>query len=215
MENSCPKCGAPRQSSDAECANCGIVYAKLAKGAITRPGGAALPSGRKISPGMILFIALAAVAIVFPKLHAATRQPTTSSPTVLSPLAGTATTSPQADNTDAYGIETTRSAAKIMAQYQQWEDGVAVARNISRDSLASIVTNLQAIRRNTTAIAVQPCLAPAKQALLDSMGREIDGFLLLMRTDATTADTGADTYFEDARRAADVYEKRIHECSTA
>lgn len=85
MENLCPKCGTPRQSSDAECTNCGIVYAKLAKGSITRPGDTALQSGRKISPGMILFIALAAVAILFPKLHAATRQPTTPSPTVLSP----------------------------------------------------------------------------------------------------------------------------------
>jgi len=212
MENLCPKCGTPKSLSDEQCGSCGVIYAKLGDTPFVRVTVSENPAPRLLYWGLVILFILLAIAVIFPRLHTT---PGTSHKTENS-SAATQTTSDTASSEDktaeAKRIETARIAGRIMAQYQQWKDSVEVAKSIDRNSLGNTVTNLQAIRRDTASITVPSCLVPAKQSLLDSMNREIDGFLVLLRDNSRTTDAAASPYFNDAQSAADVYEKRIHEC---
>ncbi len=213
MGNLCPKCGTPKSLSDAQCGNCGVVYAKLGNTPSVRFTTSKTSAALSLYWVLFILFILLAIAAIFPGLHGTKG----ASHKAEDPVAATQTVSDAASMEDkaaeAKRIETARTAGRIMAQYQQWKDSVAVAKNINKNALGNTVANLQTIRRDTASIDVPTCLVPAKQSLLDSMNRQIDGFLVLLHDNASATDAAAAPYFNDAQSAADVYEKRIHECS--
>lgn len=214
MENSCPKCGTPKSLSDEQCTNCGVIYAKLVDAPFVRVTASKSSAPQFLYWGLIILFTLLAIAVLFPRLHGAKNTSYKDETSTAATQTSSETGSVEDRAAEAKQIETARVAGRIMAQYQQWKDSVAVAKNTNRNSLGDTVASLQAIRRDTASIDVPSCLAPAKQSLLDSMNREIDGFLVLLRDNATVTDAAASPYFNDAQSAADVYEKRIHECVT-
>ncbi len=214
MENLCPKCGTPKSLSDEQCGNCGVVYAKLTDTPSVRFTTSKTSAPLILYWGLIILFILLAIAVLFPRLHGAKGASYKDETSAATPQASSETGSVEDRATEAKRIETARIAGRIMAQYQQWKDSVAVAKNTNRNSLGDTVASLQAIRRDTASIDVPTCLVPAKQSLLDSMNREIDGFLVLLRDNGTATDAAASPYFNDAQSAADVYAKRIHECAT-
>jgi hypothetical protein len=212
MENLCPKCGTPKSLSDEQCSNCGVIYAKLGDTPFGRVTASKNPPPRLLYWGLAVLFILLVIAVVFPGLHATpgTSHKTENSAVITQTTGDAASAEDKA--AEAKRIESARIAGHIMAQYQQWKDSVAVAKNINRNGLSDTVANLQAIRRDTASIDVPTCLVPAKQSLLDSMNQEIDGFLMLLHDNGTATDAAASPFFNDAQNAADVYEKRIHEC---
>jgi len=212
MENLCPKCGTPKSLSDEQCGHCGVVYAKLVDVPFVRVAAKKDPTRLLLYWGLVILFILLAIAVLFPRLHEEKGALHKQEAPLANAQASSETSAMDDKTAEAKRIETARIAGRIMAQYQQWKDSVAVAKNINRNSLGDTVANLQAIRRDTASIDVPTCLVPAKQSLLDSMNREIDGFLLLLHDNGTATDAAASPYFNDAQSAADVYEKRIHEC---
>lgn len=77
----------------------------------------------------------------------------------------------------------------------KWNDAVGVAQVTSRINLATPVTNLQTIRRETESLIVPPCLNEGKQKLLEAMKTEIEGYVAFM------ADTNTGKYLAAAATA--------------
>ena len=68
----------------------------------------------------------------------------------------------------------------------KWDDAIGVAQVTSRINLATPVTNLQTIKRDTEALIVPPCLNEGKNKLLEAMKTEIEGYMAFM----SSADVG-------------------------
>lgn len=78
------------------------------------------------------------------------------------------------------------SLKAVDAMLVKWDDAIGVAQVTSRINLATPVTNLQTIKRDTESLIIPPCLNEGKQKLLEAMKTEIEGYMAFM----LSADTG-------------------------
>ena len=76
--------------------------------------------------------------------------------------------------------EYTKSIDALKALHTRWVDAVHLANNTARIQLSGQIAALQAIKRDTEAALVPPCLTGPKASLVESMATTIDGFIAFM-----------------------------------
>ncbi len=89
---------------------------------------------------------------------------------------------------------------------RRFDDAVELAQSTPRVSLAPIVSDLQAIRRDAEDIEVPDCAADAQDALIAYMDSTIDGFRAFL---ASEADASVNAYFDAASRHFNDYQERL------
>ncbi|MGP3505821.1 hypothetical protein FRC97_19130 [Paracidovorax citrulli] len=89
----------------------------------------------------------------------------------------------------------------------RWDDAVKVASTTGRIALSGPVATLQAIKRETEGFTVPPCLDAGKAGLLRSMSSTEKGFLTFMRNELNIGSTLAQSDFDDAAAAMEIYKR--------
>ena len=96
--------------------------------------------------------------------------------------------------------DTAQAARQEFTRLQaQWKDSLELASSTPRIGLAGPLQRLQALRQETQAVAVPPCLQSGKDHLVAGMNSAIDGLMAFMRNnldkfelnDLTTEKMGA------------------------
>lgn len=80
------------------------------------------------------------------------------------------------------------SLGAVDALMARWDDAAQVAGSTARVSLSGPVAQLQAIRRETQALVVPPCLERGKAEMIKGMEAKIDGVLGFMSGSGATAE---------------------------
>lgn len=104
-----------------------------------------------------------------------------------------------------------QSFGALDEQYRRWKDAAVLADSTARMSLSGSVATLQAIRRETEALTLPPCLADARQQLVKGMTHVIDGFVAFLR-DASIGKLVAQAAAGEAREAFAAYETAFATC---
>lgn len=102
-----------------------------------------------------------------------------------------------------------KSADEIMAR---WDDANTVATNTARMSLSTPVTNLQAIKRDATALTVPPCLANGKAELIKGMELMLEGYLEFMANTGKLGGVLAASKFDQAKPHIESYKADRNAC---
>jgi len=105
--------------------------------------------------------------------------------------------------------EIKKSMADLKGLFGKWNDAEMLAASSPRISLAAPVASLQEIKRETAAVSVAPCLAQAKEALVDGMTLRIDAYLSFMQRANLDAELKASTeQFDEFVRLAGVCKEK-------
>jgi cell division protein FtsL len=106
-----------------------------------------------------------------------------------------------------------KAVAGVAAEYSKWKDAAILADSTARVSLAGPVAALQAIKRDTEAAVVPPCLEEPKKNLVGGMEKVVNGFVLFMQ-DANIGKALAHAYNLEANELFTAYEAGIRACKT-
>jgi hypothetical protein len=79
------------------------------------------------------------------------------------------------------------ASQKIGEIFNRWIDAEKIASSTSRSGLSGPVSNLQAIKRDMEAMTIPDCLKSAKFNYSYGMNSAINGYLLFMKQESTTA----------------------------
>jgi hypothetical protein len=93
-----------------------------------------------------------------------------------------------------------KAAKDLERLHGRWKDASALAGSTARIALATPVASLQAIRRETVEMVVPECLDHSKEALLQGMNKEIEGYMTFMQ-DANLGKLLAQSLFTEASDA--------------
>lgn len=85
---------------------------------------------------------------------------------------------------------------------RRFSDALDLADTTPRMNLPSVISDLQAIRRDAEDLDVPPCAEKAKQALVSFMDKSIDGFLAFL---GQKPDAVVNAAFDEASKAMDNY----------
>ncbi len=106
---------------------------------------------------------------------------------------------------------TLKSADDVMSR---WDDAVTIATSTARMSLSTPIANLQAIKRDATALTVPPCLAAGKTALIKGMELMLEGYLEFMANTGKLGSVIAASKFDEAKPHIDNYKAARSACPT-
>lgn len=104
-----------------------------------------------------------------------------------------------------------KSADDLMAR---WDDASTVASSTARMSLSGTVANLQAIKRDATALTVPPCLTEGKAELIKGMELMLEGYLEFMANTGKLGGVLAASKFDEAKPHIDSYKTARSACPT-
>lgn len=203
----CTKCGYTRKPGDTapdyECPKCGVVYAKAA----TRP--APRTTGRETAPkrsGGLIVVALV-LAVGASVWWVSSKNSTASSSPAVPPAVAMADKKKAEEaaflkrQDEERERELLVKAEKDLERlHSRWKDASALAGSTARIALATPVASLQAIRREAVEMVVPACLDGSKEALLQGMDKEIEGYMTFMQ-DASLGKILAKQMFTEASDA--------------
>lgn len=110
------------------------------------------------------------------------------------------------------GVVRFDQASDLLAQQLTlWNDADTIASATPRVNLSPAITAMQAIKRDTDAIAVPTCLAPAQKAASDFMNATIEGYLAFMTEQPNTI---VSTHFDTSMLYMETYVTEIKAVST-
>lgn len=175
MPAACPKCAHPTPDGNpVACANCGVVFAKIAAANHAILQANAKPRRRFGALHIILLTAIAVVAgIIAMALHQ-------QAPTTRVDQPGQKAAIADRKQASEAGSETQRALNEMTAMLRKWDDASTLAGMTPRAGLATQISALQGIRRDMQAMVVPPCADESKSLAVESMQTAINGYMLFM-----------------------------------
>lgn len=203
----CPKCHYTRLPSDTspdyECPKCGVVYAKAAARPVPRPveREGTPKRGLGLMIAALLLVAGAGGWWVSSKGGAAAGSPAVPPAVAMADKKKAEEAAFLKRQDEERERELLVKAEKDLERlHSRWKDASALAGSTARIALATPVASLQAIRREAVEMVVPACLDGSKEALLQGMDKEIEGYMTFMQ-DANLGKILAKQMFTEANDA--------------
>lgn len=226
MTITCPKCAYVRQPTDTapdyECPKCGIIYAKFRASAPLDEPPPPVRAGVSLKRPLIAVVVVVAAIVGWQWNVTANKERLAAEARIAAEAAArdAARVREEAEFAERQRAEENRRAvdkavSAIAGQRGKWNDASTLASSTARIALSGPVASLQALRRETHAMIVPPCLDHAKAALVSGMDKEIEGFVIFMQNPAQLGDLLARVPFSEAKELFGSYDTGLAECEGA